>query len=528
MTRLATYFWCLLCALPLFAHAVSGDLVVRTPVGDDTTPPSVPTLLTATPIAATQIDLAWNPSTDDYELTGYTIARDGQHIATTSLTTFSDTGLTAETLYEYTVRAYDWLLNFSTSSNALATTTLALPPPAPTSTPTSTVSESTASASGRLFLQSGVIVTTDRTKATIAWETNRPSRFALRWGQTTSYELGFVTTERYREAHTTTLTDLLPGTTYEYEIIGYNAANNIPQVLRRGQFTTAASVQSVPPTNVLRLTAVVDGEDAVLGWQNPAGNEGQYVRVVRSHFGYPTDINDGMVVYQGGGEEVRDAGALSAYGTQYYTVFVVGGDGAVSSGAVASVRRGEAEVVSSAGATTTPQPPLTPPEVLLPSLAREHIRLTQNGVLFTFADPIIVLSSELPFLLSIPKEALPPHLKSIIVTLLDPSDHRRSYRFLLRSNTEGTAYEAMLAPLAVSGVSQLMVEVYDYEAKVVGRYGKQIEFAALAINETDRVVFPDAVLAPIARYLPYVYTVSGAFFLFLLFLIWRRRAGEGS
>ena len=81
---------------PALAGSVR-DFSVRTPVGDDVSPPTTPTLLTATPIAPTQIDLTWSPSTDDFQLLGYTVSRDGQHIATTTLTSYSDTGLTAST-----------------------------------------------------------------------------------------------------------------------------------------------------------------------------------------------------------------------------------------------------------------------------------------------------------------------------------------------------------------------------------------------------------------------------------------------
>ncbi len=48
----------------------------------DTTPPSKPTGLTATPTSTSQINLNWNASTDDVGVTGYKVFRNGTQIAT--------------------------------------------------------------------------------------------------------------------------------------------------------------------------------------------------------------------------------------------------------------------------------------------------------------------------------------------------------------------------------------------------------------------------------------------------------------
>src|SRR5207245_6124242 len=58
----------------------------------DTTPPSVPTNLSAGAASSSQINLAWTASTDNVGVSGYTIYRGASQIATTSLTSYSDTG----------------------------------------------------------------------------------------------------------------------------------------------------------------------------------------------------------------------------------------------------------------------------------------------------------------------------------------------------------------------------------------------------------------------------------------------------
>jgi chitodextrinase len=97
-----------------------GDLTVL-----DSSAPTIPASLTATPISPTQINLVWSASTDNIGVTGYAIFRDGNELATTSNTTFNNTGLTASTTYSYLVKAYDAVGNRSASSTAISATTLA-------------------------------------------------------------------------------------------------------------------------------------------------------------------------------------------------------------------------------------------------------------------------------------------------------------------------------------------------------------------------------------------------------------------
>lgn len=516
---LAVFLALLLGVAPVSA-ATSNQFSVRTPVGDDVSPPTTPTLLTATPIASTQIDLTWTPSTDDFELLGYTVSRDGQHIATTTLTTYSDTGLTASTTYAYTVRAFDWLYNVSSSSNELATTTPNPPaPPPPEPTPTSTG----AVASGKLMLSGSVKVVAGQTSATFSWSTSRPSRFALRWGRTTSYELGYITADRFRENHETTITDLLPGTTYYYEVIGFNAVNDIPQPIGSGKFTTRSPLEAVAPPNVGNLLAVVDGLTTRLSWDNPPLPTGSYtVRIVRNHLGYPLDPYDGMVVYQGVGTSHVDGNALIRQSRQYYTVYVIDGEGRWSSGALAlaEVVRTEPTIAPPFVEAMPGEVPVPPPDIVVPTLSFADIVVMQNGVRFDFTFPTIVLGAHEPVSIAIAKERLPSRLKSIVVTLLDPGDYTRAHRFLLRLNDAGTAYEATLAPARVLGVSQLLIEVYDLEASVVGRYGKQVQFVS-GTPGMQPVVFPDALMT--SAVVPITLSVLGAVSGLLLLLAWRRR-----
>jgi chitodextrinase len=74
----------------------------------DISAPSTPTSLTVTGTTSSTVSLSWNASTDNVGVTGYNVYRDGVAVASgVSGTTYTDTGLTPSTTYQYTVTAKD-------------------------------------------------------------------------------------------------------------------------------------------------------------------------------------------------------------------------------------------------------------------------------------------------------------------------------------------------------------------------------------------------------------------------------------
>ena len=105
----------------------SNDVVVNTSAlpGADTTPPSVPSGLNASGVTATQATISWSPSIDNVGVAGYKIFRNGTQAGTVTTNSFVNGGLAPNTLYSYTVSAYDAAGNSSLESAALSVTTTA-------------------------------------------------------------------------------------------------------------------------------------------------------------------------------------------------------------------------------------------------------------------------------------------------------------------------------------------------------------------------------------------------------------------
>ena len=488
--------------------------------------PTTPTLAPPTPISTDQIDTSWSASTDNFLVAGYVISRNGVPLATTTLTNYSDTGLVASTTYSYAVRAFDPSFNYSSSSAVLSTTTLKIPPPPPTTTG----AQSTAT---RVILDT-LKITPGVSTSTFYIETKYPARFEMRWGRTGSYELGYIANTKYTSVYETTLTGLEPATTYEYEVIGYTPFGTA-YVLERGKFSTLGEQGKQLPPNVNRFKAIVQGADVNLSWQLPEMTDMQYVRVVRNHLGFPTHLQDGAVVYQGKGTDFIDRGILNQYSPVYYTAFVVDAPGNVSSGAIA-----RAFVLDANGNPTTigthapgtggigDRPPTksedgftpgpsVPPQTHMPDMSEVFLRQAESQ--YTFANPKIELDSQSFFTLSIPKSAVSDNLKTIIVTLTDPTDSRQSSSFLLRINKDKTAYEAVIAPLGLEGTSRILVDIYDYDAKVVGTFQKTVTFKNLYYKKATPI-FPDLIIYEFKRSAPLLVL---PFLIAALFFFYRRR-----
>ena len=89
--------------------------------------PTVPQNLSATAVSDSQIDLAWSSSLGGSGLSGYHIYRDSVLLTTVTTNTFSNTGLSAGTLYTYNVTALDGNGDESGPSLPASATTADLP-----------------------------------------------------------------------------------------------------------------------------------------------------------------------------------------------------------------------------------------------------------------------------------------------------------------------------------------------------------------------------------------------------------------
>jgi len=103
--------------------AASSPLSVTAPIVLDTQAPTVPSGLTEVSVTDDSVTISWNASSDNIAVTGYRVYRNGQFLATSSGTSFTDNSVQPASNYSYTVSAFDAANNQSDVSSALQVTT---------------------------------------------------------------------------------------------------------------------------------------------------------------------------------------------------------------------------------------------------------------------------------------------------------------------------------------------------------------------------------------------------------------------
>ena len=222
---------------------------VATAACPDTTPPSTPTGLATSAIAATSANLSWTASTDNIAVTGYRLFRDGSQVGTSATTNFSFTGLTCETTYMLGVAAVDAAGNVSgTASESVPTA--ACPDTTPPSTPTGLAT----SAIGQ-------------TSATLSW-TASTDNVAV-----TGYRL-FQGGSQVGTSATTSFgyTGLTCGTTYTLAVVAVDAAGNVSGTATKSVTTTACADTTPPSTPTGLATSAVAATSATLSWTASTDN----------------------------------------------------------------------------------------------------------------------------------------------------------------------------------------------------------------------------------------------------------------
>ncbi len=232
----------------------------------DTTPPTAPANLVATVISPAQINLSWTASTDNVGVTGYKIERcsgagcaNFAQIATSTATSYNDTGLTGSTSYSYRVRATDAAGNLSTYSTSLTAAT-----PTPTLTAPSSLA-ATAASSTQINLTWTASTETGGTVSSYLVERCSGA------GCSNFSQIATPAGTAYND------TGLAASTSYSYRVRATDASNDLSPYSNTASSTTSHNSPSAP-TN---LTATAAGPVQInLSWTastEPGGTISQYL-----------------------------------------------------------------------------------------------------------------------------------------------------------------------------------------------------------------------------------------------------------
>jgi chitodextrinase len=230
------------------ASAQSTPRQVTTPSGADTSPPSRPMNLVASGVTASQVTVSWQASTDNVGVAGYRVYRNGSLIGTVTTTSYTSTGLTANTTYSFTVAAFDAAQNSSAQSSPLQVTTS--PPPSDTTPPTVPTG-----------LTSSNVTTT---QATLSWQASSDNVSVAGYR---IYRNGSLAGTSSTTSHTAT--GLAASTTYSFTVSAFDAAGNASAQSTALSVTTASTP---PPAGSGPLAAYSFDETAGTMLADRSGN----------------------------------------------------------------------------------------------------------------------------------------------------------------------------------------------------------------------------------------------------------------
>ncbi|MBZ5538796.1 MAG: fibronectin type III domain-containing protein [Acidobacteriia bacterium] len=242
---------------------------VTVSVSPDGIPPSIPTGLTAAAVSSSQINLAWTASTDNVGVTGYKIFRNGTQIATSTATSFQNTGLAASTSFSYKVSAFDAAGNNSGQSAAASATTQASTDTTAPSTPTNL--QATAVSSSQINL---------------SWSASTDNVAV------TGYKI-FRNGTQITTSTTTSFqnTGLAASTTFSYTVSAFDAAGNNSPVSAAASATTQAGTGPTPLTISSVATASVTPTSATLDWTTNAPSSSQVEFGATTAYGSSTPVD---------------------------------------------------------------------------------------------------------------------------------------------------------------------------------------------------------------------------------------------
>jgi chitodextrinase len=310
MNKKAVGIFAAACAM-LFA----GAAIVH---AQDTTPPTVPTEVSAYVTQSGQVYVSWSPSSDNTGIIGYYLYRDSQLVANTpGLLFYTDNAPAGN--HTYTAAAYDAANNISGQSLPSSVVTVVADTVAPTAPANFTLTPSSSSVA-------------------LSWDASTDNvavigYYIYRNGQKLNLQNTIGGT-------TYTDTGLSPGISYSYQVGAYDAAGNVTRSISASVMTIFDVTPPSPPRS-MSIKAISPSE-INLSWTPATDN----IAVV----GYSVYRNSNFIGTSAGTTTAYQDSGLSPSAQYSYTVIAVDEVGNASMQSLP------------AAATTFPQD-LTPPSI---------------------------------------------------------------------------------------------------------------------------------------------------------------------
>ena len=203
---------------PFIDHPEYVDLIWGSCSSSDTEAPTIPTNLVSSNVTTSTVNLSWANSTDNVGVAGYNVFQDGALIASVSSTSYLVSNLNSSTTYLFNVSAYDAAGNNSGLSSTISVTTSS---PADTQAPSTPLNVTVSNVT--------------ETSADLAWDASTDNVAVVGYD---IYQDGSVIASSNSTSFS--VSNLMPATTYLFNVSAYDAAGNTSGLSSTISVTTAS------------------------------------------------------------------------------------------------------------------------------------------------------------------------------------------------------------------------------------------------------------------------------------------------
>ena len=222
--------------------------------------------------------------------------------------TVTISGLDANATYYFAMKTYDEVENVSAISNIVKGTTLEL-------VDTVAPDRITNLKVSRITSNSAVLIWTETGDDC---DIGTASSYDIRYSTKSINETVWSSSKKlYRSIspridganQTVTTTGLDPDTTYYFAIKVSDEASNVSELSNIAKGTTLERLDRIAPERVRGFDIISlskTNSTAVITWVNPANKDFSNVLLIRNEGSYPSNINDGAVIYKGKGNTFKD------------------------------------------------------------------------------------------------------------------------------------------------------------------------------------------------------------------------------
>jgi alpha-L-arabinofuranosidase len=216
-----------------------------TTTGTASSPAPVISAVTASGITSTSATITWTTDQSTSSLVNYgtTTSYGSSSTLNTTLTTSHSvtvTGLTAGTTYNFDVVSANSSSVSATSPNATFTTS---------------------SSTGAPVITAVTATSVSNTSETITWTTDQATSSLVNYGTTTGYGTSSTLNTTLTTSHSVTLTGLMAGTTYNFDVVSANSANT-SSTSPNATFTTSSTV-GTPVISAVTATSVSSTSETI-------------------------------------------------------------------------------------------------------------------------------------------------------------------------------------------------------------------------------------------------------------------------